>query len=62
MKSRFGWLATAAVIVLAYLNTLALAQTAKDQRHVVVISIDGFAAALVDENRRSNSSACTFMY
>ena len=49
MKSRFRWLATAAVIVLAYLNTSALAQTAKAQRHVVVISIDGFAAALVDD-------------
>ncbi len=49
MLNRFCWFTSMAVLITACLNTLSLAQSVDAQRHVVVISIDGFAARLVDD-------------
>ncbi len=49
MLSRYCWFAVVVILITACLNTLSLAQSVDTERHVVVISIDGFAAYLVDD-------------
>jgi predicted AlkP superfamily pyrophosphatase or phosphodiesterase len=49
MLSRCCWSAGVAVLITACLNPLSLGQSVDTERHVVVISIDGFAAYLVDD-------------
>ena len=49
MLCKYCWFAGVAVVITACLNTLSLAQSVDTERHVVVISIDGFAAYLVDD-------------
>jgi len=49
MRNSYRWFSRLAVVTTAFLNMLSVAQSADVQRHVVVISIDGFAAYLVDD-------------
>ena len=51
MLSNYGWYSTVTVLITVCLNTMVLAQPSDAERHVVVISIDGFAARLVDDPR-----------
>ena len=49
MSSKHCWLAFVVVIISGNLSMLPLAHAEAQERHVVVISIDGFAASLVDD-------------
>ncbi len=49
MRKSYRWLSFLTIVFTAFLNTLLVAQSPDVQRHVVVISIDGFAAFLVDD-------------
>lgn len=49
MRSSYRWFLCLAVAITASLNTLSIAQSTDAERHVVVITIDGFAAYLVDD-------------
>ena len=49
MLNRYYWFAGVGILFTACLNTHSLAQSVDTERHVVVISIDGFAAYLVND-------------
>jgi predicted AlkP superfamily pyrophosphatase or phosphodiesterase len=49
MLNRYYWFAGVGILFTACLNTYSLAQSVDTERHVVVISIDGFAAYLVND-------------
>ena len=49
MRKSNRWLTFLAIFFAAFHNTMLVAQSPDVQRHVVVISIDGFAAFLVDD-------------
>ena len=49
MLNRYCWYAGVGILFTACLNTYSLAQSVDTERHVVVISIDGFAAYLVND-------------
>ena len=49
MCRNYRWFPCVAVVITTCLNTLSEAQSTAAERHVVVISIDGFAAYLVDD-------------